>query len=198
MQCRTRCQKVLCQLLQRQRAGFVDPVRGGGTGGAGGNPSRRSGGNLHQQTGQALCPETGRDLNGYPCSQPKDRRWIRKTAGAGAPLTTPFWAWPFHIRTPPADWPWVPWVQGPTGLKSKTERKRERPFQKLLDQVKLVGNTVLDADYRKEMITVFAERLLDKIMGGGEVMEPQRVKFRVKRRDGGIKCRLRRKPCLRP
>ena len=54
----------------------------------------------------------------------------------------------------------------PYGVEIENREDTGTAVSKLLDQVKLVGNTVLDADYRKEMISVFAERLIDKVMEG--------------------------------
>jgi len=38
----------------------------------------------------------------------------------------------------------------------------------VLKQVRLVGNTVLEPEYRKRMIPVLAERLFNKIMEGAK------------------------------
>ena len=42
----------------------------------------------------------------------------------------------------------------------------ETALDTILKQVTTVGNTVLDPDYRKQMVTVFAERLMRKVMEG--------------------------------
>jgi len=53
-------------------------------------------------------------------------------------------------------------------VKEPTKEKVEQAVKTVLDQVKPVNNTVLDREYRKRMVSVLAERLVNKVMEGAK------------------------------
>ena len=97
-----------------------------------------------------------------------------KNCGCGAPLTIPSWAWPFRYSgTGPADWPWVPWGPRPYGVEIKQPSPRNAVeaavSKRSWKQVKACWATRCSMPTTgKEMITVLAERLINKVMEGSK------------------------------